>query len=154
MHLPTLPSHRNEVLRLLKTVCLGPGVVDRIGVLVVTRFRYLSMKVMGAAPHLPILVFLNHLPNQALQDNWLRQGIARAPLVSGHPAVLLHDLPTKTAHQILRSVTWTEVGSPHRATTALRGSIRRAARWAGGFRIYGALFTDILHGLINGRTLL
>jgi hypothetical protein len=79
MHLPTLPSHRNEALRLLKAVCLGPGVV------------------------------------------------------------LVHDLPTKTAH---------------RATTALRGSIRRAARYADGFRIYGALFTDILRGLINGRTIL
>jgi hypothetical protein len=34
--------------------------------------------------------------------------------------MLLQDLPSKMAHRILRSVTWTEVGSFHRATTSLR----------------------------------
>jgi hypothetical protein len=48
-------------------------------------------------------------------------------------AMLLQDLPPKTAHQILRSVTWTDVEMPRRATAAIRGSIRRAARWASGW---------------------
>jgi hypothetical protein len=66
--------------------------------------------------------------------------------------VLLQDLPPKTAHQILRSVTWTQVESPHRATTAVRGSISGAARWASGFRIYRVFFTDFLHGINKRRT--
>jgi hypothetical protein len=64
-------------------------------------------------------------------------------------AVLLQDLPPKTAHQILRSVTWTEVGSSLRATTGFRVSISRAA---GGLLNLAALFVDILHGIIKGRT--
>jgi hypothetical protein len=66
--------------------------------------------------------------------------------------MLLQDLPPKTAHQVLRSVTWTEVESPHRATTAVRGSISGAARWASRFRIYGVFFTHFLHGISKGRT--
>jgi hypothetical protein len=67
------------------------------------------------------------------------------------PAVLLQDLPPKTAHQILRSVTWTEVGSSLRAATGLRGSISRAAKLA-RFLDLRALLVDILHGLTKGRT--
>jgi hypothetical protein len=69
------------------------------------------------------------------------------------PAVLLRDLPPKTAHQILRSVTWTVVGSSLRATTGLRGSISRAATMGRRFWDFGALLVDILHGFIRGRTL-
>jgi len=43
------------------------------------------------------------------------------------PAVLLQVLSPKTTHQVLRSATWTEVGSSLRATIGLRGSISRAA---------------------------
>jgi PilZ domain len=55
-------------------------------------------------------------------------------------AVLLQDLPKKSAHQILRSVTWTEVGSSLRATTALRVSISRAATLGRRFLGLAALF--------------
>jgi hypothetical protein len=69
-------------------------------------------------------------------------------------AVLLQDLPPKTAHQILRSVTWTEVGSSLRATTGFRVSISRAATLGRRFLDPAALFVDILRGIIKGRTFL
>src|ERR1700685_4318349 len=81
--------------------------------------------------------------NPGLPDSLLRR---RAPSANG-PPVLLQDLPPKTAHQILRSVTWTEVGSAQRTSTALRDSIGRAARWVRSFPIYVVIFTDILRRL-------
>jgi hypothetical protein len=70
------------------------------------------------------------------------------------PAVLLQDLSAKTTHPVLRSATWTEVGSSLRATIGLRGSISRAATLGRRFLDLGALFVDILHGLVKGRTFL
>jgi hypothetical protein len=58
------------------------------------------------------------------------------------PAVLLQDLPPKTAHQILRSVTWTEVGSSLRAT---RDFNSRAAALGRRLLALGPLIVDILH---------
>jgi hypothetical protein len=45
------------------------------------------------------------------------------------------------------------VKSSHRATTALRSSISRAAALGKWFLYLGALFVDILHGLIERGTL-
>jgi hypothetical protein len=59
------------------------------------------------------------------------------------PAVLLQDLSQKTTDQLLRTMTWTEVGSPLRATMLGRR-----------FLDLGALLVDILHELVKGRTLL
>jgi hypothetical protein len=78
----------------------------------------------------------------------------RAPLVNGFCTVLLQDLPAKTAHQIIRSVTWTEVGSSLRATTGFRASISRAAKLGRRFLDPAALLVDILRGIIKVRTFL
>jgi hypothetical protein len=62
------------------------------------------------------------------------------------PAVLLQDLPPKTAHQILRSVTWTEVGSSLRAARRLRDFNSRAAALVRRLLALAPLFVDILYG--------
>jgi len=49
--------------------------------------------------------------------------------------MLLQDLPAKVAHRILRSVTWTEVGSFHHVITSLRNFVSRAATLGRRFRI-------------------
>jgi hypothetical protein len=50
-----------------------------------------------------------------------------------HAPVLLQDLPAKTIHRLLRSVTWTEVDAVSRADTARRrviGLIGRSGLWS------------------------